>query len=1328
MTVTHAEDRTRGPAAGWRVSRHSTTARSPACVEATVGDLVDGVFRIAQTPTRAVPVRAPVVPEGDIVEDWKALSNLPLRRRSPALQAVDRALRRWKNGGRAAPDLLDQNERELQDVEDAIERWWEANGGRSSRSVPMNRLQEEIRERRAQVAERRRQAAPPDAHDEVSLADTQDALPAEFADWLHWSSVLGTDDPPATAPRARRAELPREQVDELTRTLFGLVREGRRSEVVELLDQVRDRPEALSGIVSMWSGSMAGFQQRMGVDFPDAPSMADGVAERVRRGRLDAALELISGIEHDTLSLVALADVYRIRHRRNLLTDVPGLADAIRVVPPAPAPAGAAGRPLNARSAAAYDIAQLERALWGIRDRPGGDVEFTVTVRPLSGRRDLGHVWVSVRLPVGVPGHAHRGRVFTVGFGAADPTAGTSVFGSSAGAVFSPDLLSVPRIEAPEQVSVRQLRRGIVFVRSAQNRPYQWMLNNCVTFAAGLRSAVLGDAGPLRGVSAVKPSSIPGNPVTPPVVTDADPDRTVEVPLTGNDARPDADVRNLAEEYAEVLIRNMRAGWPAPAVRVSEGPATGANRWTRPRRGAEATRDAFLAGVRSGLIDSGIPAARQITETRIPVDVRTDPGVGAGRVRVEFRAAPPGRLEPPERNTGLSESQRTGLLADAIEAGSLDGLAAMTAGMTPEDIEAEVARLTGRDGKPFRLAGFLLAPGTYLPGDHDPRTLAVLDTWARQTGGRGLQESLPGIAGMWLGRRAGHFAAGGRRSRAAELVDQVRNRPAALSAIVHAQVARKTGFVLDMGVRFPDVRGLSDEVRALVVRGESGAAARLVAGIEHDTLSLLALADVYLLTTRGDLFTDVPELAAAVRAVPAEAAATPAPGRPLNASPGTSYDLGQLERAAWGMADHQEADIEFRIAIEPMRQGTLLHGDSTGGLVDAGHVWLEIRLPLGRDADGRTRYGRVFSAGFAPAGDYDLTRAQESVITSPDTGHVPSASVLRTITPRDLRAVIVYVRSVQNRPYYVFSNNCVRFANELSGVVFGRRPFRGLAARIPRSPRGHQAPRPRFPASVTSSPPAHVEKVGAEGGEAVRQVRTGSAVRSFVDAYAGQLLEHLRVGLAPPPVRITVSAPPTVSPGREARAASLRQAVDLQRVFQATLNSRLGHLLPAVANQIVYGEVPIQLRSQGEPAIEMFVPAEDADRLRKVPIPAPAGRVTAEPHRRPEGPARRRPARRPAPAGDLEGSTSQRPAGAAVRFPSAGQTGPSAGLDGRRDFAGRARRDAFLGPNANAPVTVLPGIDWTESSHSLPPDPEDANAVKACVSVAVVDRATGAGR
>jgi hypothetical protein len=98
--------------------------------------------------------------EGDIIDDWEAISRLPYtqslsQQRSPALQEIDRALDRWKNGSRRTPGEFDQNERELQDIQDAIHRYWEFKNGTSKRDAAINHLEERIRQERADVQDRR---------------------------------------------------------------------------------------------------------------------------------------------------------------------------------------------------------------------------------------------------------------------------------------------------------------------------------------------------------------------------------------------------------------------------------------------------------------------------------------------------------------------------------------------------------------------------------------------------------------------------------------------------------------------------------------------------------------------------------------------------------------------------------------------------------------------------------------------------------------------------------------------------------------------------------------------------------------------------------------------------------------------------------------------------------------------------------------------------------------------------------------------------------------------------------------------------------------------
>ncbi|MDN3351946.1 hypothetical protein [Actinomadura sp. DC4] len=632
-----------------------------------------------------------------------------------------------------------------------------------------------------------------------------------------------------------------------------------------------------------------------------------------------------------------------------------------------------------------------------------------------------------------------------------------------------------------------------------------------------------------------------------------------------------------------------------------------------------------------------------------------------------------------------SGSRQIELLANAVDDGSLGGLAAMTAGLTPEAIDAELTRLTAAK-TPFDLFGFLRLPRTYLTPGYDPLTLAMVVAHAREqpTDARS-QRDLLEIAGKWLGWRAQFLAAGDQRSRAVELVDQVRNRPAVLSAIVHAQAEDPIGLALDMGVRFSDVRALSDEVGDLVARGEGRAAADLIAGIEHDTFSLLALADIYLVTTEGDLFADVPGLADRVRTVPAEpATVAQVQGRPLNADSHLSYDVGQLERAVWGIADHQEADIDFLIAIDPLR---LKDGFPLDWVL--GHVWIEIRLPLGRDAGGRPRYGRTFSVGFMTNDYIDYTRAQRGGLSSPDTDHVAAASVSRVITPQELRAAIVFVRATQNRPWVWFASNCVTFANELSGAVFGgRRPFSGLAARIPRSPRRLRVPRPPFPDTVTPPPSAHVIRVG----DLRDELQVMDTVASFAALYTGHLIRNLRVGLPAPPVQIAVSSPPRALLVRSSRAMSLNRANDLQDYFQRAVRRLLTDRFPATAKQIVYGEIPIRLvplgevkDPSGEPrweaSFELFAPLEDVAILSAATVHS------------------------------SRASSSE----------SIGWSASADGATGRTHWPNDPLGRTLAGHDANlsrSTIDTSDELDWHESRYSLPTGPD---GVKACVSVAVVD-------
>ncbi|WP_307064673.1 ADP-ribosyltransferase domain-containing protein [Streptomyces sp. B3I8] len=66
-------------------------------------------------------------PDQDIVENWLSESNLPLRRRSPRLQEIDRALADWMSGGRDRRLAFEQNTRELRAVDSAIGAWLSEN-------------------------------------------------------------------------------------------------------------------------------------------------------------------------------------------------------------------------------------------------------------------------------------------------------------------------------------------------------------------------------------------------------------------------------------------------------------------------------------------------------------------------------------------------------------------------------------------------------------------------------------------------------------------------------------------------------------------------------------------------------------------------------------------------------------------------------------------------------------------------------------------------------------------------------------------------------------------------------------------------------------------------------------------------------------------------------------------------------------------------------------------------------------------------------------------------------------------------------------------------
>lgn len=84
-------------------------------------------------------------PDQDIVENWLSESNLPLRRRSPKLQEIDRALADWLSGARDRRLAFEQNTRELRAVDSATGAWLSENQ-ESSRRGKVQQLRARIRE------------------------------------------------------------------------------------------------------------------------------------------------------------------------------------------------------------------------------------------------------------------------------------------------------------------------------------------------------------------------------------------------------------------------------------------------------------------------------------------------------------------------------------------------------------------------------------------------------------------------------------------------------------------------------------------------------------------------------------------------------------------------------------------------------------------------------------------------------------------------------------------------------------------------------------------------------------------------------------------------------------------------------------------------------------------------------------------------------------------------------------------------------------------------------------------------------------------------------
>ncbi|MGP3925585.1 glycosyltransferase [Streptomyces sp. 8N616] len=93
-----------------------------------------------------------------LIPDWPTKSAVPGFRRSPELQAIDRALKTWHEDGAQLPGLLDKNERQLQDVKKAIENWHRAKEPRISRRADaIGQLQEQVEGAIEEFQEKRRE-------------------------------------------------------------------------------------------------------------------------------------------------------------------------------------------------------------------------------------------------------------------------------------------------------------------------------------------------------------------------------------------------------------------------------------------------------------------------------------------------------------------------------------------------------------------------------------------------------------------------------------------------------------------------------------------------------------------------------------------------------------------------------------------------------------------------------------------------------------------------------------------------------------------------------------------------------------------------------------------------------------------------------------------------------------------------------------------------------------------------------------------------------------------------------------------------------------------
>ncbi|MET9634593.1 hypothetical protein ABZX92_44800 [Lentzea sp. NPDC006480] len=384
------------------------------------------------------------------------------------------------------------------------------------------------------------------------------------------------------------------------------------------------------------------------------------------------------------------------------------------------------------------------------------------------------------------------------------------------------------------------------------------------------------------------------------------------------------------------------------------------------------------------------------------------------------------------------------------------------------------------------------------------------------------------------------------------VLDKVRNRPDVLRVIVTARREEPYGLALIHSVDFPDARKLSDAVRSRAAVG--GDVMGLLAGIEHDTMSVLVLAEIHLAVHGRDLFKDAPGLADAVRAVPAEPPPrSDAIGHRAATMPRRSYEIGQLERTLWGYHNLYSSDIRF----DDIRFDILLTNTRSENVrLRYGHAWVEIAFPIGSSG----LRGRTFSAGFWPEGHVTRTAVQPGELRSPDFMSVPDVVVPGRVTRRELDRGLVFIRHVQNAPYYWLTNNCTAFAENLYSKMTDRKislaGFDGVMSKGPAKYRVRDREIPAEAFDVSGTIVTELDGLNAAG-----------ELAKFVNAYRDQLVAGLREGLPAQPVRITVPKSDT------------REAARVRYDFRFALERELSTALPKRAHRFVMSDVPVVVRN-----------------------------------------------------------------------------------------------------------------------------------------------------